>query len=329
MLNSLPAGRPAVVALGEAMLRLTTRLGDRLDQATDLEVQVAGSEANVAVALAQLGVDVAWLSRLPATPLGRRVAGDLASAGVDVSYVRWAPAESRLGVFFAEAGVAPRATRVWYDRRASAFTEMAPDELDARVVAGASWALVSGITPALGPLSHALTERFVAQARAEGAALCIDVNYRAQLWSPDEARTALEPLLRQAALVVCARADAERIFGLEGSDEAIVRELRTRCCPEAHAVVLTLGERGCIALDGDGEALMRPAIPATVVDPFGAGDAFVAGLLWGLLRGDLVSALARATAVAALKCTLRGDQARVDPAEVESLLTDGSMELVR
>jgi 2-dehydro-3-deoxygluconokinase len=329
MLNSSPTGRHAVVTLGEAMLRLTTRLGDRLDQAADLEVQVAGSEANVAVALAQLGVDVAWLSRLPATPLGRRVAGDLAGAGVDVSHVRWAPAESRLGVFFAEAGVEPRATRVWYDRRGSAFTEMAPDELDAGVLAGAAWALVSGITPALGRLSHALTERFVAHARMQGAALCIDVNHRAQLWSAGEARIALEPLLRQAELVVCARADAERVFGLEGSDEAIVRALRTRCCPEADAVVLTLGERGCVALDGDGEALVQPAIPATVVDPFGAGDAFVAGLLWGLLRGDLATALARATAVAALKCTLRGDQARVDAAEVESLLSDGRVELVR
>jgi 2-dehydro-3-deoxygluconokinase len=329
MLNAPRTGRHAVVALGEAMLRLTTRLGDRLDQAAELEVQVAGSEANVAVGLAQLGVDVAWLSRLPATPLGRRVAADLARAGVDVEHVRWASAEARIGVFFAEAGVEPRATRVWYDRRGSAFTEMAPDELDAGVLAGAAWALVSGITPALGPVSHALAERFVAQARAQGARLCIDVNYRAQLWSPADARGALEPLLRQAELVVCARADAERVFGLEGTDEAIARALRTRCCPEADALVLTLGERGCIAVDGDGEVLVQAAIPATVVDPFGTGDAFVAGLLWGLLRGDLPSALARATAVAALKCTLRGDQARVDPAEVESLLSEGRMELVR
>ncbi|MCW2984906.1 MAG: 2-keto-3-deoxygluconate kinase [Conexibacter sp.] len=317
------------MALGEAMLRLTTRLGDRLEQAGDLEVQVAGSEANVAVGLAQLGVDVAWLSRLPETPLGRRVAADLAGAGVDVAHVRWAPADTRLGLFFAEAGVEPRATRVWYDRRGSAFTEMAPDDLDPCVLAGAAWALVSGITPALGPMSHTMTERFVAQARAEGAAVCVDVNYRAQLWSPAEARAALEPLLRQADLVVCARADAKRVFGLEGSDEAIARALRTSCCPQADALVLTLGERGCIAVDGDGPALVQAAIPATVVDPFGAGDAFVAGLLWGLLRGDLPSALARGTAVAALKCTLRGDQARVDPAEAESLLSDGRVELVR
>jgi 2-dehydro-3-deoxygluconokinase len=319
----------AVVGLGEAMLRLTTRLGDRLDRAGELEVHAAGSEANVAVGLAHLGVDVAWLSRLPATPLGRRVVTDLAAAGVDVEHVCWADADERLGVFYADAGVEPRATRVWYDRRDSAFTRMTPEHLDADVLTGARWALVSGITPAVGAPARALTGRFVDEARAAGASVCIDVNYRVKLWSPEDARACLEPLLRRAQLVVCARADAERVFGLQGSDEEIVCALREGVCPEADAVVLTLGERGSVALAGTGPMLTQPAIPTTVVDPFGAGDAFVAGLLWGLLNGDLQSALARATAVAALKLTLRGDQARVDPAEVESLLADGGMELVR
>ncbi|MCW2950998.1 MAG: 2-keto-3-deoxygluconate kinase [Conexibacter sp.] len=319
-----------VVALGEAMLRLTTRVGDRLDQVGELGVHVAGSEANVAVGLAHLGVDVAWLSRVPATPLGRRVIADLRGAGVDVANVRWAGPDARLGLFFAEAGLEPRATRVWYDRRGSAFAQMTPDDLDADVLSGAEWALVSGITPALGASARALAERFVNEARSRGVDVCVDVNYRAQLWSALEARAALDPLLGQAGLVVCARADAERVFDLQGSDSEIVRALRDRWCPRAEVVVLTLGERGCVAIDGDGQVLSQAAIPTSVVDPFGAGDAFVAGLLWGLIGGvDLAGALARGTAVAALKCTLRGDQARVDVGEVESLLRDGGVELMR
>jgi 2-dehydro-3-deoxygluconokinase len=323
-------GRPRrVVTLGEALLRLTTHEGERLEDARELRVHVAGAEANVAAGLARLGVDVAWLSRLPKSPLGRRVAADMGVAGVDVEHICWAEDGSRIGIFYAEASAAPRATQVWYDRRDSAFAQMDPGELDERVLAGASWAVLSGITPALGASARSLADHFVSQARAHGVKVCLDVNYRANLWSPAEAQTALAPLIRAASVVVCGRADAERVFGLGGADIDVARLLQEAYCPEAELVVLTLGHRGCLTIDEAGTVLDQPSFPAEVLDPFGTGDAFVAGLIWGLLDGAPREAVARASAVAALKCTVRGDQARISAEEVESLLDHGPMGVVR
>jgi 2-dehydro-3-deoxygluconokinase len=289
------------------MLRLTSPPGQRLAAAHALGIHVAGAEANVAAALAPLGVGVRWVSALPASPVGDRVARELAAAGVDLAFVARLR-NTRLGLFFAEPGTGPRATRVWYDRAGSAFTHL--ETLDARVFDGVEYAVVSGITPALGTRSLALTRRFTAEARSRGVALLIDVNYRALLWPPHEAAETLAPLLADADAVVCADRDAQLLFGIDAEEPEPARRLAEQVATNAGVVAVTRGHRGA-ELYAARETIRGAVEPAQVVDRFGAGDAFTAGLLWGLLEDSgAAGALEAATTLAALKCTLAGDIAR-------------------
>lgn len=317
---------PSVVTLGEAMLRLSPPDRGRLADVETLRAHVAGSEANVAVALASLGVPTRWVSALPENPLGRRVQRELAAAGVDLAGVEWAP-RGRVGLFFVEFGAAPRATSVVYDRAGSAFAAM--DVFREDLLDGARFAVVSGVTPALGRQSRALTERFVAAARARGAGLCVDVNYRARLWGPEEARAGLADLLRAAEIVVCSTRDARTVFGCTGDATDVLAELQAEWAPDAAHVVVTCGVEGAVSSRAAGGPLRQDAIATEVVDRFGAGDAFVAGLLWGLMRGTPEFALRAAVALGALKCTVTGDLARFSADELEAVIDHPGTVLVR
>jgi 2-dehydro-3-deoxygluconokinase len=318
---------PLVVALGEAMLRLSPPAHGRLEEARALDVHVAGSELNVAVALASLGVPSRWMSALPDTPLGRRVVFDARAAGVDTTYVQ--RVEARMGLFFVEFGVEPRATSVWYDREQSAFRAMR--EVNAAALDGATYAVVSGVTAALGPEGRAITAQFATLALDAGAALCIDVNYRSRLWSGDDAREALAPVIARAQVVVCSRADAAEVFGITGDDPLdVLDQLRNQYASAADAVVLTLGASGAVAVEGDAAPVAQDAYPSGSMDRIGAGDAFVAGLLWGLSQSvPLRDSLARGAALAALKRTVPGDFARFTADEVLEVVADPQRALVR
>lgn len=301
---------PSVVTFGEAMLRLSASGGERLVRAASLAVHVAGAEANVAASLAALGVHAAWAGVLPDGPLGRRAAAELAAAGVDLRLVRWAGAEDRMGLFFVEHGAGARPTAVHYDRRDSAFARHAA--WPAGALEGARYAVVSGVTPALSPAAARATRELAAEAAAAGGRLVVDVNHRARLWSAAEARAELEGLLLGADVVVCSERDAAAVFGA-GPDPAA---FRARFAPAASLCVVTRGARGTLA-DAAGELIEVPAVATEVVDRLGLGDAFLAGLLSGLLDeagpGD---ALRRGAALAALKATVAGDVALADAAEL-------------
>ena len=150
--------------------------------------------------------------RLPSNALGARVADDLRAMGVDVAHVDWTD-EGRVGVFFSEPGAAPRPTSVVYDREGSAFAGMCVEHLDADVLDGAAWAMISEIVPA-GDAGAALASHFFDAAASRGVAVCLDINHRALLWSAQAAREGLMPSIRRASLVVCAERDARAVFGL-------------------------------------------------------------------------------------------------------------------
>jgi 2-dehydro-3-deoxygluconokinase len=302
------------------MLRLTAPLGERLHDATRLQSFVAGSEANVARSLATLGAPVDWISSLPDNPLGDRIIGELNAAGVDTAQVR-RPATGRVGLFFAEQGSRPRATRVWYDRAGSSFAKMT--DFDPRALHGASFAVISGITPALGSPSRRLAERFAAAALDAGASLCIDVNYRRLLWRPAQARRTLVPLLARADVAVCSERDAREVFGVDGQPARMAREFASRWAPKAAAVAITRGEHGGV-LAARKRIFEQPAREVEVLDRFGAGDAFLAGLLWALRRGWAPPrVLAAATTLAELACTVLGDAAQFSARELEAAI-DGA-----
>ena len=316
-----------VVTLGEAMLRLSPPSGTRLDAADRLDVHVAGAESNVAANLACLDVPTAWLSALPDNPLGRRTLSVLAGLGVDVDHVALGT-EGRMGVFFVEPGVGSRPTTVLYDRSGSAFSLLPPGSLDLTPLRAAEWAVVSGVTPALSTDASHTTREFVDFARESGAQVCIDVNYRGRLWPATEARKCLGPILSVAALVVCSKRDAASVFGLSGTDGEVLDGLRSYS-PAAELIVLTT-PHGSEARARDGAILAAPRVPGDgVVDRLGIGDAFLAGVLFGLLEGGPGEALERGAAMAALKASVTGDIARVRRAELEEFMSSSTRDVVR
>jgi 2-dehydro-3-deoxygluconokinase len=318
---------PQLVTLGEAMLRLSPPAHGRLQEADSFEIRVAGAEANVAVAMASLGVETAWLSALPDAPLGHRVARALGAAGVDIEHVEWHRG-GRVGLFFVEFGADPRPTTVWYDRDNTAFSAMS--RVPSAALGGCRMALTSGITLALSSRSRELAHEFLDQARTAGASVCIDVNYRERICSAGDARSSLEPVLADADVVLCSRADAERVFGIADADFALVAQrLRERFAPRSSALVLTDGANGSVGV-GATEIWRQAAIETDVVDRVGAGDAYLAGLLWGLLSdAGLERSLSYASALGALKCTVRGDHAMFTPDEVRAAAAPESVALIR
>lgn len=307
-----------VVAIGEVMLRLASRPPTRLEQARELDVSFGGTEANVLCALARVGLKTAWISALPQNPWGERCARELRGHGVDTGHVVWR-VRGRIGTYFVEYGVAPRPVRVLYDRQESSFTTLAEDEIDWEVVRRSRVVHLTGITPALGETPRGLMERAVEEAHAGGAFVSFDVNYRAALWPPDEAGTYLESLLPRVQLLFAGSEDARRLFGFQGEPEAVAESLRRRA-PKA-IIALTLGDQGSVVLADRVHRPTRLYQLDAVADRVGAGDAFAAGFLYGLLQShDVQYAQDCGTALAALKCTIWGDVALVRPGEVEELM---------
>ncbi|HSF05990.1 MAG TPA: sugar kinase [Methylomirabilota bacterium] len=306
-----------LVTLGEVMLRLAVPAPGRIETARQLDVQIGGAEANVAAACARLGLRTAWLSALPANPWGERIRRELTGHGVDCAGVRMVEG-ARVGLYYLEYGAPPRPVRVIYDRRESAFARLAVDDIDWASLRQARLVHLTGITPALGPGPRALVER----ALSEAATISFDVNYRATLWIPAEARAFIDGVLPRARYIFAGLEEVRLIWGLEGEPEQVL-EVLARRAPQATVTVL-MGEAGSITRDG--ARVLRPdrRHAVQVVDPIGAGDAFAAGFLWAALRGcDLQETIDTAGAVAALKCSMWGDIALVGPRDVEELLAGG------
>ena len=308
-----------VLTFGETMLRLSPPGQRRLEQTETLEAWVAGSESNVAAALGVLGVSATWVSRLPDNPVGRKVAAALRARGIDVSHVVWTPPDERVGLFYAEPAVPPRAAVVVYDRAHSAAAALAPADVPDALFDTHRHLHVSGITPALSASCAETVADAIRRAKARGRSVSLDVNYRAKLWSSEEAAVALTPLLRQVEVIFCGRDDAARLFGLLGSDEDRARELRTRF--GVPVVALTTGREGAVGCDAEG-CQSVPAIPMeATVERLGSGDAFAAGFLAEYLSGaSLERALRLGVAAAALKRTVLGDMLIATRSEVEAVL---------
>src|SRR3990172_8975409 len=232
-----------LVTLGEVMLRLSVASPARFETARQLDVLLGGPEANVAAACARLGLRTAWVSALPANPWGERIRRELSGHGVDCGHVRMTEG-ARVGLYFLEHGVAPRPTRVLYDRGDSAFARLTPGEVDWAPFRQAHLAPLSGITPALGTSARALAERAV----QEAGTLSYDVNYRGALWSPAEARAFADHVLPRARYLFLGQAEARVVFGLTGAPEQALEALG-RLAPKA-TVALLRGAAGSVVLDG-------------------------------------------------------------------------------
>lgn len=323
MLGALKA---QVVTFGEAMLRLSPPGRLRLEQARTLEVWPAGAELNVAVGLARLGEDVAWVSRLPASPLGEIVLAHARSFGIDVSGVLRAE-EGRLGLYFVEVSEPPLASRALYDRSASAFALLDPGELDwEALLAGARAFHVTGITPALSDGCARAAADALRAARAAGCATSYDLNLRTRLAPPGDWRARLEEVAPSLDTLVCSCEDAAAVLGVEGPPADVAGRLRDLLGIERVVASRRVADgaalrRESAAVDGEG-TVEATSPPFRASEPVGAGDAFCAGLLSGLLAGDLARGLELGGAMAAVKQAVPGDAPVVGLEELELALAE-------
>ncbi|MER5439776.1 sugar kinase [Streptomyces sp. NPDC002790] len=279
------------VCLGETMAQVTPADGEGLERSRELRLTVAGAESTVAQYLADLGHETAWVSRVGDDPFGRRIVAAVASRGVRVDGVRADPA-APTGVYFKDPG--PDGTRVHYYRAGSAASRMTSADADRVDLTDVRLLHLTGITPALSDSCAALVDTLVQRAAAGGTLVSFDVNYRPALWSSREAAAdALLALARRADVVLVGRDEAETLW-----DTATAEDVRDHLAPRAtrtpRAPRATRTSRGILVVkdgdvgatefaDGGSEFVAAPAVD--VVEAVGAGDAFAAGYLSGLLGG--------------------------------------------
>ena len=328
-----------VVTFGEIMLRLSPPGFERLFQSPLLSATFGGGEANVAVSLAHFGLDSRYVTRVPKHAVGEAALRSLRREGVDVSHV--VRGGDRLGIYFAETGASQRASTVIYDRAGSAIAGLQPGTVDwSRAMDGAGWFHVTGITPALGSSAAVCTRDALAAARAAGATVSMDLNYRKKLWSEADAQATMRPMMSQVDVVIANEEDLQSVLGLEvpGADpvagrvdprayEPVARRASQELGPSRVAITLreshSASDNGWSAVLWDARAssfVHSQQYELRLVDRIGGGDSFAAGLIYALLKGrSNEDALKFAVAASALKHTIPGDFNRVTVDEVDRL----------
>lgn len=333
-----------IVTFGEVMLRLATPGYLRFGQAQELTATYGGGEANVAVSLAHYGMEVQYVTRLPENDIAEACLADLHRHGVKTDHI--IRGGERMGIYFLETGAVARPSKVIYDRAHSAIAEIKPGMIDwERVLEGADWFHWTGITPAISQGAAEVCWEAINSAKRMGVPVSCDLNYRKNLWKYGKTASEVMPeLVSGCNLIFGNEEDAEKVFGIkpEGFDatrtggavdaarfESVCRQLMHRF-PEAKKVVVTL--RGSVNANHntwggvlfDGKTLYQSARYdiTHIVDRVGGGDAFMGGLLYGLLTypEDDQRALDFAAAASCLKHTIYGDYNLVTVPEVEKLM---------
>ncbi len=332
----------SVVTFGEVMLRLATPGNLRFDQCDTLSSTFGGGEANVAVSLANYGIPVSFVSRLPENDIADSCIRELKGLGVDTSQIL--RGGERMGIYFLEAGAVSRGSKVIYDRLHSALSELSPGMIDwDRVFDSASWFHWTGITPAVSDSAAAVCQEAIEAANRKGIIVSTDLNYRKNLWNYGKtAKEVMPGLVAGCDVVLGNEEDAAMALNIhpDGVDvtkghvdaEAYlsVSQKIMEQFPRCKKVITTL--RGSISANHntwsgvlyDGDKLYKaPDYDIThIVDRVGGGDSFMGGLIYGLLnyKKDMQSALNFAVAASCLKHTIYGDYNRVSVAEVEKLM---------
>ncbi len=322
-----------VVAFGELLMSLCTREYERLVQAHELLVRFTGAEVNVGVSLAQFGYEAYAVSCVPDNDIGQACVNYLRRYGVNTEFV--VRGGERLGLLYLEPGASQRATKVVYDRTHSSFRGIQREDFDwDRILGGKDWFCFSGTAPALGPNVNAVLKDALAAAKRLGVRVSCDPNYRSKLWSLDEAGRALTPLMEYVDVFIGGAEDAEKLFGIRvahGSDAAAYRRaaaeaLRARLDFMCVATTVRSGgsasvnRLGGMLCDASGCYVARE-YEMQIVDRVGAGDAFSAGIVYGLLEGfDPQHTIEFATASACLKHSITGDFNLVTLDEVEQVV---------
>ena len=331
-----------VVTFGEIMLRLSTPGYERFIQATNFDASYGGGEANVAVSLANYGISVEFVSRLPKNDIGQACASNLRKYNVGINHIVWGG--ERLGIYFLETGAVARASKVVYDRAYSSIAtiETGMVNWDA-VFEGVTWFHWTGITPAISEGAAKVCLEAIKIANKKGITVSTDLNFRKNLWKYGKKASEVMPeLVEGCDIILGNEEDAEMVFGIkpQGVDvtkghleaaayQSVCEQLMKRF-PRAKKVIVTL--RGSVSANHntwsgvlfDGKKLYQaPEYNIThIVDRVGGGDSFMGGLIYGLLTytSDDQKALNFAVAASCLKHTIIGDFNLVTVDEVEKLM---------
>ena len=328
-----------VVTFGELMLRLQPYNYERFVQCDHVEFTFGGGEANVAVALANYGLDAALVSKLPAHSIGQAAVNSLRRYGVDTSNI--VRGGDRVGIYFNEKGASQRGSVCIYDRANSAIQKAAADEFDwDKIFEGADWFHFTGITPALGPNLVEICRQACKAAKARGIKISCDLNYRGKLWTRDQAREAMTDLCQYVDVCISNEEDAKDVFGIEAEAtdiyagelnhegyKSVAKQLADKFGFEM--VAITLRESHS-AFDNGWSAMLYNVAEGTycfskkydlhIIDRVGGGDSFGGGLIYALLTGkDTQAAVEFAVAASALKHSIEGDYNMVTVAAVEKL----------
>ena len=328
-----------VVTFGEIMLRLSPPGFERLLQSPVLQATFGGGEANVAVSLAQFGIESWYVTRVPKHGMGDAVIRALRAEGVRTDEIL--RGGDRLGVYYTEMGASQRPSTVIYDRARSAISELEPGQVDwPRVFAGANWFHVTGITPALGERGVACTREAIAAARTAGVRISIDLNFRRKLWTEPQAQAVMRDLVRNIDVLIANEEDLQSCLDVKVAgtnitggqlDFASYREAAELVSRDfgVRMVAITLRESWSASDNGWSAVLWDQSckvfhqtgrFDVRLVDRIGGGDSFAAGLIYGLLTDRSTEAALRfAVAASALKQTIPGDFNRVSVEEVDRL----------
>ena len=326
-----------VITFGEIMMRLNPEGYRRFVQADRFEASYAGGEANVAVGLAQFGMDAAFVSKVPAHEIGQCAVNELRRFGVDTSLIL--RGGDRLGLYYVEKGASQRASKVIYDRAGSAIAKAAVSEFDwDAIFENASWFHWTGITPALGGELPEICLEACKAAKAHGVTISCDLNFRKKLWTSAQANAVMSKLMPYVDVCIANEEDAKDVFGIAASGTDIAagklsregyRSVAEQLCARFgfKAVAITL--RGSISasdndwaamLYTDGEAYFSPTYHIRIVDRVGGGDSFGAGLIYAMLNGKAPQDTVNfAVAASCLKHSIEHDFDLVSVSEVEAL----------
>lgn len=330
-----------IVCFGEIMLRLAPEGCLRFVQAEKFGAVYGGGEANVAVSLANYGMDAAFVTKLPAHEIGQAAVNSLRRFGVDTSKI--VRGGERVGIYYNEKGASMRPSKVIYDRAYSAISMAQPEDFDwDSILEGADWFHFTGITPALGDNVAAICLDAVKACKAKGIPVSCDLNFRKKLWTSEKAGQVMGELCRYVDLCIANEEDAGDVFGIkavatdvnsgklnaEGYKD-VAKQLADRFGFSHVAITLrtsiSANDNNWAAMLYDGKDYhFSKEYPIHIVDRVGGGDSFGAGLIYALLSGkESQDAIEFAVAASALKHTIEGDMNMVSVAEVENLLKSG------
>lgn len=332
-----------IVTFGELMIRLQPYHYERFVQADHLEFTFGGGEANVAVSLANYGMDAAFVTKLPVHAIGQCAVNSLRRYGVDTSKI--VRGGDRVGIYFNEKGASQRPSVCIYDRAHSAIQEASVSDFDwDAIFAGVDWFHFTGITPALGPNLVEICKEACKTAKAKGVKISCDLNYRGKLWTREQARAAMTELCQYVDVCISNEEDAKDVFGIEAEAtditagelnkegyKSVARQLADKFGFEKVAITLRESKS---AFDNDWSAMLYDGTDYCfsklyhlhIIDRIGGGDSFGGGLIYALLSGKSTQeALEFAVAASALKHSIEGDYNFATAAEVEKLAGgDGS-----